>query len=369
MPFSDKQDPKQRINLSEFAKTVVENDLLAFELLSTDDTKGRRGPKIKKENDIINSYRGYNSFINKIFSHYYRQAEASISFSIASYDEEIADTLSGISMDEETKKLVIQRFRERKINDILRKVDSYSQSVSFLFTLNIANYEYLTGPECVEDRYYKRRGTYVKAVIEEYARLHSAEREIIYFSDYIKKIEECIKDKRQILIETLDGHHYRVYPYKVYRETGVTGPYLIGYKEPFDVKAGDIPEKSVCAFSISQFKSIKEAVRNKLPLSIKEKTNLISIMKHGNLAFASQDETTITVKFTEAGERKYRSIQNLRPSQILKKKGNIWSFNCTQAQAEFYFTHFGADDEILEPLELREKFAKTYEKAALLYGK
>ena len=369
MPFSEKQDPKQRIALSEFAKTVVENDLLSFELLSTDESKGRRGPRVKKDNNIINSYRGYNGFINKVFSHYYRQAEASISFSLARYDEEIADTLSEIHMDEETRMAVVQIFREKRINDILKKVSSYTQSVSFLFTLNNANYEYLTGPECIEDRYYKRRGAYIKAVIEEYARLHSADREIVYFSDHIKKIEDCIKNKRQILIDTQDGRRYRVYPYKVYKEPGVTGPYLIGYKEPYKVEDGSIVEKSVCALRISQLKSIKETVRNKLPLSITEKSNLNSIIKHGNLAFTSQEETKITVKFTENGERKYRSMQHLRPSQIVQKKDNVWSFNCTQAQAEFYFTHFGADVEVLEPLELREKFAKTYEKAAALYKK
>ena len=43
-------------------------------------------------------------------------------------------------------------------------------------------------------------------------------------------------------------------------------------------------------------------------------------------------------------------------------------FQCTEAQAEFYFFKFGKDAQIVRPLRLREKFQAMYEAAAGAYA-
>ena len=50
-----------------------------------------------------------------------------------------------------------------------------------------------------------------------------------------------------------------------------------------------------------------------------------------------------------------------------QKKEDVYIFNCTKAQAEFYFFKFGSDAEILSPVDLRDKFALMYKDAAAVY--
>ena len=58
-----------------------------------------------------------------------------------------------------------------------------------------------------------------------------------------------------------------------------------------------------------------------------------------------------------------------RPKDITPvENGFIYTFDCTQRQADYYFFRFGVDAEILEPQDLREKFATKHKCAADLYN-
>ena len=64
---------------------------------------------------------------------------------------------------------------------------------------------------------------------------------------------------------------------------------------------------------------------------------------------------------------KYRRQTHLRPV-LVRREEDRFVFQCTLAQAEFYFFKFGKDAEILRPEPLREKVKTMYEEAAKAYG-
>ena len=82
--------------------------------------------------------------------------------------------------------------------------------------------------------------------------------------------------------------------------------------------------------------------------------------------FMVGSEAEIHVKLTDAGVSKYRRQTHLRPPLVRELDGT-YIFQCTTAQAEFYFFKFGKDAEILLPADLRERFKAMYEAAANIY--
>ena len=60
-------------------------------------------------------------------------------------------------------------------------------------------------------------------------------------------------------------------------------------------------------------------------------------------------------------------MQFLRPSYI-EKNDNIYKFDCTLTQAEFYFFKFGKEVKIINPPSLAEKFKAMYHEADLNYN-
>ena len=78
------------------------------------------------------------------------------------------------------------------------------------------------------------------------------------------------------------------------------------------------------------------------------------------------NEAEIHVKLTKAGVYKYRRHTHLRPP-LVRTEDDVYVFQCTTAQAEFYFFKFGKDAEILLPTNLRERFKSMYEAAANTY--
>ena len=75
----------------------------------------------------------------------------------------------------------------------------------------------------------------------------------------------------------------------------------------------------------------------------------------------------IKVLLTRKGENLFAVIRHNRP--ILKRKeGNIYEFECTEFEAENYFTAFTGDAFIIEPLSLRERLQKKYQSAVEFYS-
>ena len=196
---------KQHLNLSIVAYEVVLSDMFTFgeEKLS--------------------------GFINTVFEYYYPIAEASISRALNQLNGELAKYILDISGDEKTKKRVLEKLVSRKKDSLIKKAESYESGKSFKFWLNKSNLDYLSEPrsECSEDKYYSRRGKYIKSVLEEYARLPYVEREKIYFSPVMTEMQNAIRKERQLRIMTDKDAVYSVYPYDILSDPLSTANYLV----------------------------------------------------------------------------------------------------------------------------------------------
>lgn len=332
---------KQHLNLSALAYEVILCDMFAFgeEKLS--------------------------GFINTVFEYYHPIAEASIARTLNHLTGDLSKCVSEISGDEKTKKRVLEKLVSQKKDSLTEKAESYESGKTFKFWLNKSNLEYLSEPssECSEDKYYSRRGKYIKSVLEEYARLPYVEREKIYFSPFVEEIKSAIREERQLRIVTDKNAVYSVYPYEILSDPLSTANYLVGYCTRYDYPED---EKRPCSFKISALKSVRLEKSKSAFLKNSIWEQLTYTISSRGVQFMVGNEAEIHVKLTEAGVSKYRRQTHLRPP-LIRTQDNIYIFQCTTAQAEFYFFKFGKDAEILLPVDLRERFKSMYEAAANTY--
>lgn len=339
-------DQKQHLNLSVYAYDVIHSDMLLF------------------DNQKITN------FLNLIFDHYRLDAEASISLVLGRYRSELDDIFSKIKTEDKTKKVIIDTFVERKKNMLINKAAQYEKGNYFKFYLNKKNFEYLTGdksdcdePDCNENDYYKNCGQYIKSVIEEYARLPYVERERIYYKERISIIEKAIKEKKQLHIITGSKKIYYVYPYKILQDPLATTNYLVGFSYS-DIRSKE--QKIPCSFKIAALQTVKMKTDNG-KITAKEEAFLEQKIERRGVQFMVGEETRIRIRLTEAGVYRYNRYIHLRPAVSEIQEPNIYVFNCTETQAQFYFFKFGADAEVLEPERLRKHFQEMYRDAANLY--
>lgn len=336
------ENNKQHLNLSRLAYEVVLSDMFTFgeEKLS--------------------------GFINRIFVQYAPVAEASVSRSLNVLRGELSQCLDGISGDEKTKARIINRLVARERERLTAQAASYGGGIAFKFWLNKENMTYLTeaDSECGEEAYYARRGKYIKSVVEEYARLPYIRREQVYFFPYVEAIRYAIEEARQLRVVTGADRVYSIYPYQMLCDPLSTANYLVGYCRPY---SSPEEKKQPCSFRISALKSVRAEKSKSAFLKASEKKELAQKIEARGVQFMAGSETEIHVVLTEAGQYKYRRQAHLRPV-LVRREGERFVFQCTQAQAEFYFFKFGADAQILEPAELRKKCRAMYEKAAGMYA-
>lgn len=332
---------KQHLNLSTLAYEVILSDMFTF-----------RDEKLS-------------GFINTIFEHYYPMAEASIARTLNYLNGELSKLLSDVSVDERTKKRLINRLISQKKDVLIEKAESYGSGKSFKFWLNKINLEFLTEPrsECDEDQFYSRRGKYIKSVLEEYARLPYIERERVYYSPFVKEIQNAIQDEKQLRVVTDADTIYSVYPYKILSDPLSTANYLVGYCTRYD---DPDDEKRPCSFKISALISVRMEKSKSAFLKDSVQEQLSKMIASRGVQFMVGSEAEIHVRFTKAGVYKYRRQTHLRPP-LVREQDDVYVFRCTTAQAEFYFFKFGRDAEILLPVDLRERFKSMYEAAANTY--
>ena len=110
-------------------------------------------------------------------------------------------------------------------------------------------------------------------------------------------------------------------------------------------------------------------------LTLEEKETLREKIALRGVQFLIGEEKDIIVKMNDSGKEKYNRLRHLRPKYIEIKENDEdndeyrheYKFNCTEAQAEFYFLKFGKDAKIISPESLRDKFKKSYKEAFELY--
>ena len=331
-------DNKQRINLSQFACNIINDDMIAF-----------------GNNQITN-------FINVIIANFKHESEASISFVLEKEKQKLEDSLVGYNNSQ--KELIIKSLLTLRKKDLIQKFSSFEKSKSYIVRLWNETVDYLTDAysECKEDKYYDGKvGKYLKAIIEDYATRSFQERERIYYYDRIKLINKAISEKRGLSIKLLNGNHFYIYPYKIASDPMSMYNYLVGYS-----LNDDEAKKQATSMRISKIADIKLKGTGKRLTKDDVKSLEETIRKKG-VQFLTGSETLVVVQLTEKGKQRFVAQLHLRPERIEIRNGNEYVFRCTPAQAEYYFLKFGKDAYIKEPEHLRNRMLKIYEKAYSRY--
>ena len=344
------QNKKQSIRLSRQAWEVIDNDMMAIG--EFDDKQNKSG------------------FLNRIFLNFYPHAKTSIAYQLNVYKGTLQEQLADESIDKKAKNTLIKALIKVRESELLSEKDKYAtlkMGESFLFWLNEDAVDYLSGEdsECCEERFYDRRSQYFRCVIEEYARLPYVQREMVFFANYDRAINEAQHEKCRLRIRTRHDKIFSVLSYGVYQDPLSSANYLVGYSIPH----GTDEAKRPCSFRI---KGIREMTLEKSKsgfLDKEEKYQLEELISARGVQFLVGNNEEICVRLSQNGVQQYRQQIHLRPDCIKIRNGSEYVFYCTAMQAYYYFFKFGKDAEILSPLDLREDFAQKYLQAAETYLK
>ncbi len=338
---------QQRIALSHFALTTLENDSLLFRCV--DRRSGK--PSMHK-------------FINRIFCNYYDRADASIEMRLAEKRDAYQD-LKPKKWPKEADNF-INCILEKEKEELTRKMENLL-SASCITTSNVIslNNETLKILEkSSDDKHYKNAPSrYIRAILEEYALLDGLMREKLYFRENIEKLENFALNRAVVEI-TLAGNSrcHRVIPVLIKSDIYKTHLYLAG------ISNGTGTEEKPVSYRIDHIDSI-QCIRPESRLSLTA-SSLEKAIDQWGIQYLSSAKSCIRILLSQEGIRKYQRYTYQRPSYSSREGDakDIYVFNITEYQALVYFFKFGADAVVLEPESLRQKFCRLYKSALLKYA-
>ncbi|MBO5711930.1 MAG: hypothetical protein J6R47_03740 [Acholeplasmatales bacterium] len=193
---------------------------------------------------------------------------------------------------------------------------------------------------------------YFRNLFNNYARLAQDERERIIYKDELKIIESAINTNKTLNIK-LNNISFEFIPYEIVRTNDELYNYLIG---------GIRRKDRLQCISLHLYKCNNLfKTKNVFELTDEEKKHFDDILVYGPREV--ERRTVLTkIKLTKAGIRKFKSMYLNRPIPI-EINDNIYTFNCSHDNLFLYFSRFGVDAEILEPLNLRNQIISFHRKA------
>ncbi len=324
------EDHKQRVNLSNFARSVIEFDLGLF------DPEG-----------------SVSGFLNRIITAFWESAEASVDLAA----EERKQQLLAGGFAPEIVSVLVEEHRTL----LIRKLQEYPSGDSLSFRLNNRNFKLLY-EDRAESTTYSAPSKYLKALFEEYARLSPSKREQIYYAPIIKQQLEPAMATGNLLEVQLGSKGFLVKPYGILSDPFNSHLYLIG----LSYSTSETPEKeTIASFRISRIKQVKKK-KQRGKLTAEERRTVEKHLRQVGVQYLLGSSGHIKVRLSPAGRQAFLQRSYMRPIPE-KVQGDIYTFNCTQMQIKNYFISFGKDVEILEPSSLRKQFAAVYREAAALY--
>lgn len=342
MPFAPmNEDGKLHLNLSDFAYAVLEDDMAVFGITSR------------------------SRFVNRIVEEWKEDAFSTIEHARKRKLEEL-DALLGemVDQNEEACQAVKKHLLSTYTAQLVKTAHSYPKAMAskpLKIHINKKVRQYLE-KDCQEDQYYGEYGSssYIKALVEEYARLPYLRRERIVFAAWFKELETAIVMKVRVRITVSNGTVYEILPHCIVADTQSTYHYFVG------ITLNAIESKA-SSYRIAYIKDI-QLLRSKSGFLKKEQHKKLDeeIQKKG-VQFMVGDLVQAKIRLTEAGKKKYHRLLHLRPQYTKIEKGDIYCFKCTLAQIDFYFFKFGEDAVILEPTHIARQFAERYRSASELY--
>lgn len=321
------EEHKQRLNLSSLAHSVVEMDRSVF------DEKGT-----------------LSGFLNRVITAFREQADASIDVAV----EDRRDLLEEKGYDD----AMVERLSEEYRLQLQQKKEAYPQGDSVTFRLNNQNFDLLY-EQRAEERNYASPGKYLKALVEEYARLSPSEREGIFFARQIEALQTAI-DADYCLQVALSGNLFTLRPYKVMADPFNSHLYLVGLS-----RKQDSDREVIASLRITRLEQVKVR-RQKGRLTADERRQIEEKLRRTGVQYLVGDIQPITLRLTAQGRRDFLQRSYMRPLPD-KIEQDIYHFSCTPLQIRNYFLPFGKEVEILSPDHLRQEFIDTYQQALSLY--
>ena len=352
---------RQRINLSDHACSILLQDMDAF----------YHQLNIEPGSGVIDS-----AVINHIIGNFQGDADASVFLSCKKKREQLDVLLSGLekSLRQQAIAPLIEEHRktiEEQIHrDLSRKGTSFAIRINKENLLNLGRETFPDWNENLKKPaaglYRDRVGSYLKALIEEYARKSYIEREAIFCKQNLQTIQEAIQDGRMLQTTTRNKHLLYVKPHSIQGDSEQQYHYLSGYL--FDNKEGTWNPGSVRLSLITDCTTLPQPGS----LSAEEAADLQAAIQKKGIQFLSNAPDSerpqkIVVRFTREGRKMYHQMLHLRPMYDGVPNGLEYTFMTTLRQAEYYFFKFGHNVKILEPEVLADKFRRRYESAAKHY--
>lgn len=336
---------QQRIALSHFASTILENDCILFGCVDKRSGKPSR-----------------HAFINRVFCNSYDRSDASIEMRLAEKKEHYR-TLSPKSNSEEIERFVngILKNEKKRLTEKIETLLSTNYASSSVISLNNDTLGILTAS--AESVYYpKGPSKYIRAVMEEYASCDQLAREEIFYRRTIEQLEKYARDRAVIEVGLTDkpGRH-QVIPAFIRPDIYKTHLYLAGVSISEDIKGESV---SYRLDRIESTQYIRSGNLSSLALSDLEKA-----VDLWGIQYLTGAKSRIRIRLTPGGIKKYQRYTYQRPacSSIEGDAKNIYVFDISEYQAQVYFFKFGADAVVLEPETLRQTFHRMYQKALANY--
>ncbi len=330
MAILGNEEHKQRLNLSSFARNVVEMDRSVF------------------------SSGSQSGFLNRVIRCFRDQADASIDVAV----EERRHNLTRIGYDSATVENLLSEYRRQ----LLEKKESYPQGDSLTFRLNNENFELLY-EERVESSNYAAPSKYLKALLEEYARLSPSRREQVYYRELLDNELQPAVDAGYLLSITTPGKEFWVRPYCVMADPFNSHMYLVGFSRQVGAPR---EEEQMASFRISRIVKARRRMHPSGRVSAEECRELEEKIRQVGVQYLIGTGDRICVRLSPKGQQDFLQRSYMRPMPERVEK-DLYYFSCTAMQARNYFLPFGATVEVLEPQSLREEFVRIYSQALEIY--
>lgn len=330
---------KIRLNLSPLALNILQQDQLTF------CAKSRT------------------QFLNRVFLNAHTRSKASIARQLEHSQERYQALFAPLRLSDSALHQVIARLLSEEEQQLTQQHTGYeSAHKAVSHTLSEDAVDAILDAKA-ESKYYTV-AQYFKAVIEDYCRQSISERETVYFADLFSTIRDAIDNHQQLELCNRNRVRYQVHPYRIIADPQSTYHYLVCYARS---KNQQISKKAPYCFRINQLSSVRNSGTAAF-LSEKDKKDLDAAVRTQGVQFLVGQCKTVKVQLTQKGVQKLKRYATLRPLQVGDPEGDIYTFYCTELQAEYYFLKLGDDAKILEPAKLRRRFAQFYATGAALYA-
>ena len=325
---------KIKTNIPFDINRCIENDMKSFGF-------------VKKDGNI-----NKNKFINHLLKNYYLTFSTKENKLTKKINQFLANKNIN-KINEETISKVISLIKEPYYND------KYNYDNSIQFIINKENEAIFNS---IEKYYLKNRSLseYFREILISYASNRQDHRELLLFPELINKLEHAINNKKRVILIFENNSSILLDPFSIEQTKEELYNYLLGIQI---TKSGN---REIISSKLYKVKEVIITEEN-IEITNNEKELLAKTIEHG-AQFPISEYIVTKLELTKRGEKLYDASYLNRP-KYFKKENNVYYFDCSTSQIDFYFFKFGEDVKILSPENLKNRFSKKYYLALTRYKK